>query len=223
MEYRMYQYPITIHEEAGSYWSTCPDIPEAHSAGDTREALQKSAAEGIKLALTIYVDQGRRIPAGSPATAGQPTIWLPAQVVAKIVLWNEMCEKGMRVADLARTLQLSHTVAARLVDFEHNSKIEQIETALSRLGRRILVQPLDPEAVAIQFYPSFNPKGHRTILVKLPSVSFSELPDQLREAYKDVVPQEDIINLNNLKCRWWLSEVDSENLKTKGWSAFSFS
>lgn len=218
----MYNYPITIHEEAGSFWSSCPDIPEAHSAGDSREELLANAVEGIKLALTIYVDQGRDIPSASVPAEGQSVVSLPAQTVAKIVLWNTMRARRMRVADLARTVGVSHPVANRLVDFDHNSKIEQIESALTALGAGILVQPIDPEAVRIQFFPAFNPQGNRTVLVKLPTISLSVLPTALQKEYEGVQPQESVINLHDLESRWWLTKQDAQNLKTKGWSAFSF-
>jgi antitoxin HicB len=218
----MYNYPITVHEEVGSFWSSCPDIPEAHSAGDTIEELRTNAVEGIKLALTIYVDQGRDIPPASAPVEGQFVVSLPAQTVAKITLWNTMRAKGLRVADLARTVGVSHPVANRLVDFDHNSKIEQIESALAALGAGILVQPIDPEAVKIQFYPAFNSQGNRTVLVKLPTIPFSVLPEVLQKEYEGIPAQESVINLNDLESRWWLTKQDAQNLKTKGWSAFSF-
>lgn len=133
----MYEYPIDAYQEAGSWWSKCPDIPEAHSAGDTLEELLENAVEGLTLALSIYVDQGRAIPLASPIGEKQHAIALPATVTAKIALWNAMTENKVRVADLARKLGLSHPVASRLVDFEHNSKIEQVESALKALGTSI--------------------------------------------------------------------------------------
>ena len=216
----MYDYKIVAHEENGHYWSSCPDVPEAHSVGDTLDDLLKNAVEGITLALSIYVDQKRPIPPAS--SAGEHNVPLPSVTVSKIVLWNELLAKGKTKADLANILGISPTAAGRLVDFEHNSKIEQIEQALKMLGRRILVQPIDPFAVAIQFYPSFNPQGHRTILVKLPHIPMDALPQELMKAYENVQPQESVVNLNDLASRWWLTAQDAENLKTKGWSAFSF-
>ncbi|MDD1966962.1 type II toxin-antitoxin system HicB family antitoxin [Pseudomonas putida] len=136
----MYNFRVRAHEEAGTFWSECLDIPEAHSAGDSLEELLANVIDGITLALTIYVDQGRKIPqATQPENDQEHAIPLPVQAVAKIALWNEMCDRGMRVADLARKLGISHPVATRLVDFEHNSKIEQVESALAKLGKRLTV------------------------------------------------------------------------------------
>ncbi|QQQ49738.1 hypothetical protein JJQ97_20715 [Pseudomonas syringae] len=219
----MYDFRVRVHEEAGTFWSECLDIPEAHSVGDTREQLLANAVEGITLALTIYVEQGRKIPQATARLAGESEpIPLPAQTVTKIVLWNEICDRGMRVADLARHLGISHPVASRLVDFEHNSKIEQIEAALKTLNRSISVQPIDPTAVRIEFYPTINEGGNRTVLVKRNDVPFSEIPENLVKIYKNVPHQDDVINVHDLKSRWWLTPDDGKALLTKGWSAFSF-
>ncbi len=135
----MYSYAVKIHAEAGSFWSSCRDIPEAHSAGDTVEELLTNAVEGLELALTIYVDQSRPVPLPSAPVEGEHLVHLPTLVAAKVSLWNAMREAGMRKADLARLLQSSQTKVDRLVDFEHSSKIEQVEAALAALGKRLAV------------------------------------------------------------------------------------
>lgn len=135
----MHSYAVTVWEEAGSFWSSCDDIPEAHSAGDTLEELLRNAAEGLQLALSIYVDQLRHIPEASPAKDGQYVIHQPALVEAKVALWNAMRDKGMRKADLCRLLNAAQTKVDRLLDFEHSSKIEQVESALAALGKRLAV------------------------------------------------------------------------------------
>jgi antitoxin HicB len=135
----MFSYAIRVHAEAGSFWSSCRDIPEAHSAGDTEEELLINAVEGLELALTIYVDQSRPIPLPSAPVEGERVIHLPILLAAKVSLWNAMREANMRKADLARLLQSSQTKVDRLLDFEHSSKIEQVEAALAALGKRLSV------------------------------------------------------------------------------------
>ena len=135
----MFSYAVKVHAEAGSFWSSCRDIPEAHSAGDTVEELLANAVEGLELALTIYVDQSRPIPLPSAPVEGERVVHLPTLVAAKVSLWNAMREADMRKADLARLLNSSQTNVDRLVDFEHSSKIEQVEAALAALGKRLAV------------------------------------------------------------------------------------
>ncbi|WP_207285205.1 type II toxin-antitoxin system HicB family antitoxin [Pseudomonas sp. FW300-N2A2] len=133
----MYSYKIVVHEEHDHFWSSCPDIPEAHSAGDTLEELLKNAADGITLALSIYVDQRREIPHASGA--GDYYVRLSGVTVAKAILWNQLIHTGKTKADLAAMLKISPTAAARLVDFEHTSKLESLEDALAMFGLRLQV------------------------------------------------------------------------------------
>jgi len=151
LEKTMVNYPITVHEENGHFWSSCKDLPEAHSAGDTLDELLANAVEGIQLALSIYVDQGRSIPEASAPEPGQYVVHQPVQVIAKAGLWNAMRDANLRVADLARLLGLSHPTASRLVDFQHNSKIEQLETALLALNSGIRVTPKDPNWIDLPY------------------------------------------------------------------------
>lgn len=219
----MYNYAIRFEQDTAPGVAVfCRDLPLLNSYGDDREHAIREAVDAIETTLSIYVDQRESIPQASPAQPGEEVIHLPAVTVAKIVLWNEMMARDMRKADLCRLLGLAQTQGDRLVDFLHTSKMEAIEKALSALGVGILVQPIDPAAVKIQFYPGFGPKGNRAILVKLPTIPFSALPDELRLDYEGITPQESVINLNDLESRWWLTEQDARNLKIKGWSAFSF-
>lgn len=137
MRGNMYDYKIIAHEEQGHFWSSCPDIPEAHSAGDTLEDLVANAADGITLALSIYVDQGRAIPHASGS--GDHYVQLPGVVVAKAILWNQLVHNGKSRADLAAMLGISPAAAGRLVDFEHNSKLESVEAALAKFGLRLQI------------------------------------------------------------------------------------
>jgi len=136
----MYDYKIVAHEENGHYWSSCPDVPEAHSAGDTLDELLKNAVDGITLALSIYVDQKRQIPAASGT--GDHHVQLSGVTVAKAILWNELLSAGKSRSDLAAMLKISPTAAGRLVDFEHTSKLESLEEALALLGVRLQVTPV---------------------------------------------------------------------------------
>lgn len=135
----MHDYAIRIHSEGGGFWSSCRDLPEAHSAGDTLDELLANAVEGLELAMTIYVEQLRQIPLATPARANEHPVHLGALTAAKIALWNSMREKHMRKADLCRLLGAAQTKVDRLLDFEHRSKIEHVEAALAALGKRLAV------------------------------------------------------------------------------------
>lgn len=136
----MYNYAIRFERDTAPGLAVfCRDLPELNSYGDDREHAISEAVDAIESALSIYVDQRRSIPEASPAQDGEVVIYLPAVTTAKIHLWNEMMARGMRKADLCRTLGVSQTQGDRLVDFLHTSKMEQLEVALDRLGLHLSV------------------------------------------------------------------------------------
>lgn len=139
----MYEYPVLVTDDgdpATGYRVVSADVPELNSVGGTREEVLANAVDGLITALSIYVDTQRPIPAPAAPKPGQPVVRLPVLVAAKVALWNAMCERGMRKADLARLLHASTVLVDRLVDPLYSSKIENVEEALEALGKRLVVE-----------------------------------------------------------------------------------
>ncbi|RWU21299.1 transcriptional regulator [Pseudomonas alkylphenolica] len=153
----MFDYKIVAHEENGHFWSSCPDIPEAHSAGDTLEELLENAVEGITLAMSIYVERRQPIPYSTDR--GDHHVRLPGVTVAKALLWNMLVKTNKTRADLAEMLSISPVAAGRLVDFEHSSKLESIENALALFGLRLQITGVESYAVGTPkiVYPGMEP------------------------------------------------------------------
>jgi antitoxin HicB len=136
----MYNYAICFEQDNTPGLAVfCRDLPQLNSYGDDREHAIREAVDAIETTLSIYVDDRLPIPEATPPQDGEEVIYLPAVTVAKIVLWNTMMERGMRKADLRRLLGVHQAQGDRLVDFLHTSKMEQIEAALSALGKRLTV------------------------------------------------------------------------------------
>lgn len=133
----MYQYPLELHPEPTGVWLSCPDIPEMNASGDTLGEAFAEALNGLESALSLYVEQRRKIPAASTPSDPALVLHLPALTVAKIMLWNAMLDEGVSRAELARRMGCTRQTSDRLVDFVHASKIEQVERALGLLGRRL--------------------------------------------------------------------------------------
>ena len=85
-----------------------------------------SAGKGKKKGPTKGTGgNGRRALEGrGPTPKAEDRAWHPA---------------GKRKADLARMLNLAPTLVDRLLSLHHKSRIEQIETALAVLGKRLVV------------------------------------------------------------------------------------
>lgn len=136
----MYNYAIRFEsDDTPGLAVFCRDLPQFHSYGDDEQHALSEAVDGIETTLSIYVDERRAIPAASAPLAGEHVVYLPAVTVAKIALWNAMMERDMRKADLCRLLGVHQAQGDRLVDFLHTSKMEQLETALSALGKRLSI------------------------------------------------------------------------------------
>lgn len=137
----MYDYAIRFEEDgtAPGVAVFCRDLPQLNSYGDNREHAISEAIDAIETTLSLYADQRWVIPEASPVKEGEVVIHLPAVTVAKIALWNEMMARGMRKADLCRLLGVSQTQGDRLVDFLHTSKMEQLESALAVMGKRLSI------------------------------------------------------------------------------------
>ena len=136
----MFEYALEVHEEPGSVWLSCAEIPEMHAAGDDLTEALDCALDSMETALSIYVDERRAIPPGKPGgKTGKFVLRLPALTVAKVALWNTLLESGMSKAELARRLDVQRPQVDRLVDFLHHSKIENVERALEQLGYRLTV------------------------------------------------------------------------------------
>ena len=64
---------------------------------------------------------------------------LRALVAAKIALYDAMRAQRLGNTALARRIGLTEGAVRRLIDLDHRSHINQIETALKALGRRLTV------------------------------------------------------------------------------------
>jgi len=133
-------YPVELTpDDNGTVLVTFPDVPEAVTfGGDEAEALLR-AEDALLVMLSAYMDDHQPIPEPSPLD-GRPGVALKVVAAGKVVLHNTLLASGKRKADLARMLNLAPTLVDRLLSLHHKSRIEQIETALAILGKRLVVE-----------------------------------------------------------------------------------
>jgi antitoxin HicB len=131
-----YVYPATIEDEPEGVTITFPDVPEAITWGETREAALSHAPDALITGLSCYVDAGQKIPTPSPSRGGT-NIAVTALEATKLALHDAMLAADISNAELARRLKCDEKAIRRLRDPLHASKIEHVETALRMLGKRI--------------------------------------------------------------------------------------
>ena len=82
----------------------------------------------------------REIPSPSVSKRGQRVVALPALVAAKLALYRAMIETGTRKVDLARKLKVHAPQVDRLLDLDHNSRLDRIEEAARAIGREVHIE-----------------------------------------------------------------------------------
>jgi len=136
----MLSYPIRITPDTVGYMATCRDLSEFVGAGDTVEDTLQNAVEGLETTLGIYLDERRLVPQPSAPQPGEQSVAVPALTTAKVFLSNALLEAGWAKADLARALRCHPTQVERLLDVNHQSRLDRLEAALAALGKRLRVE-----------------------------------------------------------------------------------
>ena len=135
------RYPVTITPDDGQFTVTFPDVPEAVTFGETREEALQRAPDALLTIFDALIAAKRDIPA--PSRRSGAAIELPALESAKIELYRAMRAGGIGKAELARRLDWHLPQVDRVLDVHHGSQIDQMEAALSAVGKKLVVQVMN--------------------------------------------------------------------------------
>jgi antitoxin HicB len=132
-------YPAQLEAEGdGGYVVTFPDFGIGATQGDSFDEALVQATDLLETMVANYMAEGWDLPAPS-ATAGRPLVRLAPLVAAKAEVYRAMRAAGVSKAELARRVGVSPQQAQRLFDIHHASRLDQIDAALTALGRRLVV------------------------------------------------------------------------------------
>ncbi len=131
------RYAIKLTPTDDVFVASCRDLPGVNSVGDTVEEALRESEDAIALMLQWYMDERQPMPVASAKKRGEYWVALPALDIAKIGLYQAMREQGLRKADLVRLLGVHGPQVDRLLSLLHKSKLEQVESALDKLGYRV--------------------------------------------------------------------------------------
>lgn len=72
-------YPVllTRDESTGVYMATCRDLPLFNSVGDTVEEALRESVDGLRAAIEIEKQFGRKVPAGSALLENEYPVTVP--------------------------------------------------------------------------------------------------------------------------------------------------
>ena len=138
-----YAYPARFYPEDGSIQVRFPDVPEALTEGDDRKDARVQALDCLITALGSYIKRRLPLPRPSAPKRGQALVALPPLVAAKCALYQALHARKLSPGAFAAELGVAETAVRRLLDLDHRSHIGEVEAALARLGKRLVVRDLD--------------------------------------------------------------------------------
>ena len=135
----MLRYPIRLtKDDNGTYLVDVPDVPEAHTFGETKDDAKRHALDVILSAFDARMKDKEPIPVPSPARR-RLYVDIPPIDVAKIALYTTMREQRIGKAALAKRLAWHLPQLTRVMTLRYQSKFGQIEQALEAVGKRIVL------------------------------------------------------------------------------------
>ncbi|MBI4775871.1 MAG: type II toxin-antitoxin system HicB family antitoxin [Deltaproteobacteria bacterium] len=133
-------YPVEFEpDDNNTVIATCPDVPEALSAGQTESEALDWMEDALCVALSAYVDDNEDIPKPSAPRKGQPMVELPPMAVMKLTIYQSMRDQGVTQVELARRLNCDARQVRRILDLDHHSRLNQLEAALRALKKKLVI------------------------------------------------------------------------------------
>ncbi|EJF79601.1 type II toxin-antitoxin system HicB family antitoxin [Bartonella doshiae] len=108
---------------------------------DEKEALEHAKNALLTVIMERFQDR-EPIPFGHRDIA-YPFVEVSSLVTLKIAIHNAMIEKNLRKADLVRLLKLHPIQIDRLLDLNHSSKLDTLESTLIALGKEVAINIQD--------------------------------------------------------------------------------
>ncbi len=138
------RYPVDLTlAEDGTIVAQAVDLPEALTFGDTEAEALATVRDALHVALTGYLEDRRDIPAPSRPKRGQQSIALDPTTALKLGIYRGMREHGMTQAALAEQLAIDARQVRRILDLDHNTRLDHLEAALAAVGKRLVIDLVD--------------------------------------------------------------------------------
>ena len=133
-----YIYPAEIERnEEGRYVVTFPDFGWGAADGETREVALSEAQDLLRELLSTTIRVGHPIPKPSRASNRRPSVTPPVRIALKTALYDASRESGISQLQLARNLDVSENDLRRMLNPNHATKTETLDTVLRRMGKRV--------------------------------------------------------------------------------------
>ena len=130
-------YPYVSTREGESVIVHFPDVPGAMTQVDPGEDFDESVRDCLIATLGGYVALRQSPPRPSVTGASTAAVTLNILTSAKLALAMAMSDLSMSNVTLAECLGVDEKIVRRLLDLDHVSRIDRLETALEYLGLQL--------------------------------------------------------------------------------------
>ena len=126
--------------KAGGYVVTFPDFSYGVTQGDELEQAMEMAADLLKCLITDSMRKNLDLPPpGRLRGKNMRLVSLTVLQEAKVSLYASMRGAGVRPVDLARRLGRARSEIDHLLDLDHASRMDRLETAFRALDKRLTI------------------------------------------------------------------------------------
>jgi antitoxin HicB len=137
----MLRYPVKLsRDDNGTFLVIAPDFPEVATFGEDEADALIRGADAIATAMQGRISDRQDIPRPSSPKRGQKFATLSALTWAKLELYRAMLDTNTNKSELARRLQVHPPQVDRLLDLDHDSRLDQIENAARAMGRELHIE-----------------------------------------------------------------------------------
>ncbi len=135
-----FAYPAVFsRDDEGRFLVSFPDFPSAHTDGADASEATVEAIDCLGSSIAFAMVDKAIVPKPSRLKRGQKLIPVPLWIVAKLALYWAIRELGISQSELARRLNVGETVVRRMLDPNHDTRLEKIQAALEALGKRVVL------------------------------------------------------------------------------------
>lgn len=133
-----YRARLTPDKTAGGFVVTFPEFDYGATQGETLDEALEMAQDLLKCLVQDAIDRNHPLPMASRRRGQKDEpISLSALQSAKAELYLAMQNSSTTAAGLAHRLHTSKTAIHRLLDLDHPSTLDEIESAFRALGKKL--------------------------------------------------------------------------------------
>lgn len=132
-------YPARFERKPGGILVTFPDFEDARTFGLDEPSAFTAATDCLRQALANRIKNNEENPSPSECGEGMHLVHIPAEMTAKIAVYQAFRKANISRVQLAKQMSLDESEIRRILDPGHRTKLDRLERIAQALGMRLQV------------------------------------------------------------------------------------